>query len=476
MQQIKDFFKEIGGCETIHWRGSFSPLLLLFNWNDEKYYKDIYRKTPVSPVLQLLKGRETDYLFNDDYYSSYAAEMLEKYLDKKSEVEEINKRSEEIAEKIKTWYLELMASDMEKMSELRLIEEVNRFNDSLSELVACTIHIEKFDESTLQTVLLDKSRTVLDRIWEKATHPYFENFENRRLRLTLEVLEKGLTIATREARFMFTDYFETKDDVFIEEKLKRISVDKEKFSREVIDHAEELKKNIDEFEKWLTTLTEEEKQLAQYIQMVMAMRDWRKDPIAQAQAAFTGVAKEFFRRAGIDMSHIAYVTPNELSLGVGWLERNKDDIAMRSNGVLLSMNNGKCTVSLVDHAKAQAEIEAALKKYEISDEIIGRVGAKGFAKGRVKVVMNITEANKFSDGDILVTGMTRPEFVPLMKKAIAIITDEGGITCHAAIVSRELKKPCVIGTKNASKILKDGDLVEVDANSGAVKILNRSNR
>ncbi len=70
--------------------------------------------------------------------------------------------------------------------------------------------------------------------------------------------------------------------------------------------------------------------------------------------------------------------------------------------------------------------------------------------------------------------MTTPDFIPAMKKASAIITDEGGITCHAAIVSRELKKPCIIGTTNATKILRNGDSVEVDANNGIVKILERS--
>lgn len=69
------------------------------------------------------------------------------------------------------------------------------------------------------------------------------------------------------------------------------------------------------------------------------------------------------------------------------------------------------------------------------------------------------------------TSMTRPEFVPLMKKAAAIITDEGGITCHAAIVSRELNIPCIIGTRIATKVLKDGDYIEVDADNGIVKIL-----
>jgi pyruvate, water dikinase len=74
---------------------------------------------------------------------------------------------------------------------------------------------------------------------------------------------------------------------------------------------------------------------------------------------------------------------------------------------------------------------------------------------------------------VLVAGMTRPEYVSLMKNSSAIITDEGGITCHAAIVARELKKPCVIATKVATKVLKDGDLVEVDADKGIVKVIRK---
>lgn len=65
--------------------------------------------------------------------------------------------------------------------------------------------------------------------------------------------------------------------------------------------------------------------------------------------------------------------------------------------------------------------------------------------------------------------MTSPDFVPLMKKAKAIVTDEGGLSCHAAIVSREMGLPCVIGTKNATKVFKDGDMIEVDANKGFVR-------
>jgi pyruvate,water dikinase len=80
--------------------------------------------------------------------------------------------------------------------------------------------------------------------------------------------------------------------------------------------------------------------------------------------------------------------------------------------------------------------------------------------------------NKVREGDVLVAPMTTPWYLPAMKKAGAFITDEGGITCHAAVVAREFKKPCIIGTKDATKILKDGMKIEVDADKGIVRIIN----
>jgi len=66
--------------------------------------------------------------------------------------------------------------------------------------------------------------------------------------------------------------------------------------------------------------------------------------------------------------------------------------------------------------------------------------------------------------------MTLPEFMPLMRRAKAVVTDEGGLTCHAAIVSRELGIPCIISTKNATKILKNGDQIEMDLSTGLIQI------
>lgn len=110
----------------------------------------------------------------------------------------------------------------------------------------------------------------------------------------------------------------------------------------------------------------------------------------------------------------------------------------------------------------------------ITQEVKGTVCFAGPSsiKGAVSVILRNDEIANFKEGNILITVMTNPFFIPIMKKAAAIVTDEGGITCHAAIVARELRIPCIIGTKIATKVLKDGDRVEVDAYDGTVKKLN----
>lgn len=108
---------------------------------------------------------------------------------------------------------------------------------------------------------------------------------------------------------------------------------------------------------------------------------------------------------------------------------------------------------------------------ETGDEIKGNIAYGGKVKGIVKIVNSTKDMKKIKNGDVMVSIQTMPELLPAMKKAAAFVTDMGGITSHAAIVSREMKTPCIVRTRIATKILKDGDLVEVDANKGIVKII-----
>ena len=96
-------------------------------------------------------------------------------------------------------------------------------------------------------------------------------------------------------------------------------------------------------------------------------------------------------------------------------------------------------------------------------------GRRGYGIGKATIVLNPDDANRdMKKGDILVTGMTDPDFVPFMKMASAIVTDKGGITSHAAIVSRELNIPCVVGTEIATQVMKTGQEYTVDSRNGVI--------
>lgn len=95
----------------------------------------------------------------------------------------------------------------------------------------------------------------------------------------------------------------------------------------------------------------------------------------------------------------------------------------------------------------------------------------GIVKGKAKIIKTIKDLSKINNGDILVADMTSPDYVTVFNKVAAFITDEGGLTCHAAIVSKEFNVPCIVGTQFATQILKDNTLIEVDANNGIITIL-----
>ena len=112
--------------------------------------------------------------------------------------------------------------------------------------------------------------------------------------------------------------------------------------------------------------------------------------------------------------------------------------------------------------------EEMLKKVK---ELKGNIAQQGMVKGFVRRLMGHSQIDDLKEGEILVSPMTIPDFLPAMKKAAAFVTDEGGILCHAAILSRELQKPCIVGTQFATQVFKNGDYVEVDAYKGIVKLI-----
>lgn len=144
-----------------------------------------------------------------------------------------------------------------------------------------------------------------------------------------------------------------------------------------------------------------------------------------------------------------------------------DLIQKRKNGYIFFDNN----LELVDNIPLWLERKNIVIKSQQDGKIIkGSVAYSGKKTGKVCQIYTKEDFKKFEKGDILVTTMTTPKFTPILKLAGAIVTDEGGITCHAAIIARELKIPCIIGCKNATEILKNDMIVEVNANEGIINI------
>lgn len=183
-------------------------------------------------------------------------------------------------------------------------------------------------------------------------------------------------------------------------------------------------------------------------------------PLFDAVQAKTGVSRLELEWHTLDEIGELLVDGKKVSATVLHARRT---YALHLEGALLVLLEG-------DEVRSVAPADLAFQ----ADFVKGAVANPGFARGRVKIIHpsaenQSAEIARMNEGDILVTKMTRPHLIVAIRKAAAIVTDEGGVTSHAAIVAREFDKPCVIGTGNATRVFADGDLVEVDAANGVVR-------
>ena len=147
------------------------------------------------------------------------------------------------------------------------------------------------------------------------------------------------------------------------------------------------------------------------------------------------------------------------------------DIEKRKKHRVMVQINNKIKVSYDRKIFDNISGKISSKSIKKPSLIKGQTACMGYAKGIVKIVLGVKDIDKVKEGDILVAQTTRPDLVIAMRRSAAIVTDSGGITSHAAIVSREFGIPCIVGTNIATIVLKDGDLVKVDANRGIIRIM-----
>ena len=241
----------------------------------------------------------------------------------------------------------------------------------------------------------------------------------------------------------------------VEKFMKEIESVKEKI------RAHEIKKEEPLHElAFLTHVGGEMMFLRQYAAEVFDVVAFRARPL------LGGIAKE------LDLSYeeLLWFTSSEIdSYLTSGKKPARSVVQQRKSGVCILKKDNKEIV--IDNRDEVSElIEAFVEaKSVLTSELHGAVASKGRARGTAKIFLVPENMAKMKEGDILVTTMTTPDFVPLMQKAAATVTDIGGLLSHAAIVSREMGKPCIVGTQIATKVFRDGDIVEVDANQGVVR-------
>ncbi|MEK7496757.1 MAG: PEP-utilizing enzyme, partial [Patescibacteria group bacterium] len=216
-------------------------------------------------------------------------------------------------------------------------------------------------------------------------------------------------------------------------------------------------------------LTKHEKYLFKCARILMFTKAYRVNVRHKIQYTFDLVFQELGKRFYQPIYFFRYARIEEIVDLING--KNLDMVAILSRRKLM--------LEIIDNGKRKfvspSKIVRVCNKFIIKEKKItgnilhGHSAYVGVARGNAKLIFGLEDLLKVKNGDILITISTTPDLLPAMVKAKGFVTDQGGITSHAAIVAREMKKPCVIGTKFATKIFRDGDLVEVDANKGIVR-------
>lgn len=294
-----------------------------------------------------------------------------------------------------------------------------------------------------------------------------------------EFTKEHLKSHGRKYSWLFINTFDIRECMeFMKKKFKRYkNMDLIKKKEEIISVKKELESKHKEIIKNI------EEDISEYLNILHQLsRDRMETKFVFAGFEFllNDFLSEISRRINIPFADmIKYIRTEEIA-GIlnNKIRISDEELSDRKKFYIFMYENGETifnygTKALEDMKKLYPELfeEKNIKEFK------GSIANAGKARGNVVIVPpkdleSLEKINKkFNKGDILVTSMTQPNTILLMEKAAAFVTDEGGILCHAAIISREMNKPCIIGTKIATKVLKDGDLVEVDADKGIVRKL-----
>lgn len=473
MSQIYDKFKEINaGFSISKQEGNMSNLLsALFDSLNPPYFNKYYN-FDFGAFVFIKKDKQGSIYFNQEKYTQITTETWKRYLSSSNpdQIPEImnSKQYDTLIEKI---YNENHPDIIKNLETSELIERINYLGDQFASFLASDLFCEALDEDLVFKLYhqINLERTKYSEFLE---HVFLQVVESFNLRHDLIIRQKSHKEDWYGLQWCFTNYFES---VSIED----LPVKVQEYLK-ITDHPKfntgNLNQNLVKQNHYKLKLDESTARLFDFIKLCVYRRDARRDIIGKFFTCISNVILELFQKLEI---------PIEL-INLAYMSDFNQDVIKNKNALHQTLNLRKNGSAIFIHNKIRIfqnggtdELNNLFKQDILSqqtaqiDFIKGTVASSGNFKGSIKIINNFDQFKNFQKNDILVTSMTRPEFVPIMKLAGAIITDEGGITCHAAIVSRELGIPCIVGTKIATQVLHDGDMVEVDAFHGVIKFIKK---
>ncbi len=248
----------------------------------------------------------------------------------------------------------------------------------------------------------------------------------------------------------------------MEKMYMELNIEKTREIKTHIEHAQET------FKKLLSTITDEKiRVMIEQLNYNVYFRTIRSERWSFGFAQITLMYDRLILDLNFTRDEIGNLTNEEI---VAYFENGMVP-PKRTERPALFFENG---VPMILNEQQAQELKKIFSSTETVTELKGSVAFKGIVIGKAKVITSVNDLEKVENGDILISQFTRPEYLSAMQRAVAFVTNDGGITCHAAIIARELKKPCIVGTKIATKIFHDGDLVEVNADTGIVKLIEKA--
>jgi phosphohistidine swiveling domain-containing protein len=220
-----------------------------------------------------------------------------------------------------------------------------------------------------------------------------------------------------------------------------------------------------------------EKNLFQVSATMVYLKALRADSRQALHVLVNKIIEQMAKRQKCKIDHLHMLSSSELMNFLAKKANLPSDLQDRGeHSVIIPINQFQYRV-LAQANEVDKFLEKKINADKTTDKSIssfsGQIAQPGIVRGRVRLILDVSDNHKIKPKEILISISTSPQLLPAMKKASAFVTEMGGITSHAAIVSRELKKPCIVGVRSITSLLKDGDLIEVDANKGVIRIIKK---